>query len=1117
MIASLPYYQSHGRGALDVAMDRGLLKALFLSSSPVSPSSAVQSLNGIGTTKSTTKNTNENEISTKNEVREGDLQIGDLVECVSRLTTDGSMLPHFGVVVALPEQAAGAGAVAQVYTVAGQKTTISREEIRFRIPCILNRGLLELAFDNSSILNTANNTANNANYDSTQYDLDHIKSHVLIALKLVVKATLESIIKLEPALIAVHAQSAVSAGTGVPQLLPLDIIATRAVSIARVSRHTSNTTTGAATNGTATTNANNTTHDDTDTTKHQKTASTLIKSAASVLATHIWLTNNPIYWWTLPPNAQPTATAIAGDRLRGLEWIAYPAEAAEEAQYVVEELDDADYREFGVYLRQRCDSNDTNKEHDNDEEHDFSALIGFLKRFIIYPHRTFHGPVAAILAAAYPHHDHNHDHAHISPDRYPARVHELLIRAGLTMSDYPMLDSELVYKVTEKQGIVDKYSGAAATLAELPSGSATEDPTTTTTTTADTTSRHITLPNHITVYAFTSYNDQTPKLAISLDQSRAHQWTLSIHVPDVSAHYAPHSAVMAMALRRVRSAVFPDGVCEMLPQVAVDNICGSFFGRGSGGESDDKSASASTTKCISFSVKFSPWKPTEWGVNDIQVELTEVSNVVVLPVEQVEDPMVGWSRRNISPMSPVFEQEHEHEHDHDLVARTDDGHLEPLEQLELGGDLGDSGGDFQESAMGGGSSRQRGSLSSSAQTNPIDNDELDSPTSTRLSLFSNQLSRTDRNNLAAIKETLHQNFWKRMDAGAAYESVREATLPIASIQLGLMRDEEDHHQDIQQQQQQRQKGEQQDQQLQQKFRQFVKSLDVSPRAPFDQRLVTEAEIVAGEVCALWGSKVGLALPYEGQSLLLSSSSSLSSTSASTSTSTSTPTSTSATLKSLLTQTRTRHGSLSASGRHVAQHEYLQPPLLGVQPRVPHFGLGVAAGYVGVARATEDIRHVVAVWQVVSVLARGGRKSGRKSGTGSRGSSGSRGTEEKERERKSKSWPTLSGSELSNLLTTTIIPRESLLSALERASVRYWTLRWLEQELSRSGMGYFVFKCIISSDVMSVSNVVKGFCVELGMEVDIVVQGQVMVARADRVMCTEVVDLDPTTGILVLGM
>lgn len=706
--------------------------------------------------------------------------------------------------------------------------------------------------------------------------------------------------QIKDALVTVHAQSATPAATGIPHLFSAEEIAAKARIITRIR------------------------------------SQTRISQVSSIIATHISLSNSPIYWWKLSSG-----------------WLAYPAATAEDTQYVVAELDKEDYTEFGQYLNRRL-----NKEPTGDEY--FSALIGFLKRYVLYPHLSFESCIVTILTSAYP-------HTPIKAD--PAQVHGLLIEAGLVDTENPILDSGLIYNVTNN-GVVDKYTGADDSLAQS---------------TIKPLSGHT--PLHSQVYAFTSHN-QLPTLAVSLDQSQPSNWVLRIHVPDISACFEPKSSLMSIALRRARTGQFPEGVCHLLPDAAKE---ATAFKDGE------------PTKCITFSVRFSPWKPTDWGVNDIHVSLTEVTNVTVLPIEQLE-PVIGWHSSSAMDQPDVL----------DKFFDENEGHLEPIDSLELGGDL-DEAFDMRESAMG-----------------TLHN--ADQSVHERMSIFSSHVSRTDRNALVVIQETLLKNFWKRMDAGAVSTSDSTAT---SVINLS-------------------------------KSPQHVESLDLNHRLPLAHRLLSEAELIAGEICALYGSKVNLALPNQYQRLRGNRSE----------------------LKGLIEQTRGLDGTLSVSGRFMATH-YLGPSETTVTSRNPHFGLGLATGYVGVARPFDDALHLIAHWQLAAqLLRRGDEHCG---------------------------WAALSDTELSSLLTRTVLPRTKVVQMIEQMSRRYWTLRWLQQELKRSS-GFFVFKCIISSEVAEYRDIAKGFCVELGMEVEIALTTTApSVRRGDRVMCTGILSLDPTTGVLVLGL
>ncbi|ODQ78995.1 hypothetical protein BABINDRAFT_167545 [Babjeviella inositovora NRRL Y-12698] len=94
--------------------------------------------------------------------------------------------------------------------------------------------------------------------------------------------------------------------------------------------------------------------------------------------------------------------------------------------------------------------------------------------------------------------------------------------------------------------------------------------------------------------------------------------------------------------------------------------------------------------------------------------------------------------------------------------------------------------------------------------------------------------------------------------------------------------------------------------------------------------------------------------------------------------------------------------------------------------------------------------------------------------------------------------------------------------MSRAVVRqnmhtYWTLRYLEQELRREAdpaQDYtFIFKCVVLQS--SSTSPAKAYCMELGIDVDVVVKPGESMTIGDRIICSRVVILNPLAGKLVL--
>ncbi|KAF5093393.1 hypothetical protein D0Z03_002437 [Geotrichum reessii] len=391
---------------------------------------------------------------------------------------------------------------------------------------------------------------------------------------------------------------------------------------------------------------------------------------------------------------------------------------------------------------------------------------------------------------------------------------------------------------------------------------------------------------------------------------------------------------------------------------------------------------------------------------------------------------------------------------HDMVAFGElQKYLEPVNSIELSGDLAleqvdslhnlENGYDIgtQETAMGIPNDR---SFSAANTSETLSSRE--SALKQRLSVFSDVMMRSDRNNMAAIQEILLNNFWKRLDAGALYVEDTECDyhLPVdvkASPKTGR--------------------------------------IDLNQHVPIVLRLVTEAEIMAGEVCALFGAKNDLPLFYSRQ--VLTRTDGIGNE-----------------MAEYICGNRSLDGTLNGMGAYMADRVLMGASETVTEPKHPHFGLGVSAGYVSVARPLDDVRQLISQYQLTAFLTATKHLYPSVSSI--------------------KKWPLLSSAQLQDFYKQNhLSERHELFEYLEKASARYWTLRWLQKELERSS-GYFVFKCVVLSSAAQYPDLAKSYCLELNMEVDIVLtQRTPKVNMGDRLMCTGILRLVPTTGELVLGI
>lgn len=98
----------------------------------------------------------------------------------------------------------------------------------------------------------------------------------------------------------------------------------------------------------------------------------------------------------------------------------------------------------------------------------------------------------------------------------------------------------------------------------------------------------------------------------------------------------------------------------------------------------------------------------------------------------------------------------------------------------------------------------------------------------------------------------------------------------------------------------------------------------------------------------------------------------------------------------------------------------------------------------------------------------------------------------------------------------IVSQEQLIACLKSRLVEYYKLNQLEKELHGSSQGYYIFRCVITDDA-EYPSLARGYCHELGMEVDISLVPGTKVNRGNTVVCTEIVELNTVDGLLVVGL
>lgn len=880
---------------------------------------------------------------------------GDLVECITR---DGAEIA-FGVVVArMPLQSQ-----VLIYNLDGTLSKYPISSIHLRIlqvfdPAILLtifskeiNSLVEVKgdpnksfFSSTPSITTVEETPNPPTLPKT-IKLSLPKSTytytLLTLLKMIIRASLESYEggALSSAFPVVYAH----ASSGPVRTFPLNLLAHRALDASRKLPRPGSS----------------------------KTSSGL-SHVTSIIATHLWVSNSPEYWYTFPPtlnssdsksiidnsNSSSERNSTRHDTGDG-KWIPAPTIAVQDTQYIMHEIGEKEYISFARYVRRRIQENNNLPVDEIPEKLDesalerFSKLLGFLKRYIVYPHTDCDHVIDTILKQVY-------SDILNKPRATAFIVHKMLIDADLVGTSNAYLDSGLVLD-HEKGMIVDEYTDRAPSAEKA----SLLDPRT-----FKFQQTHQKWPQKIPVYAFHT-KDSKAQLAISVEMDQP-KWKIHVHVPNLASWYGPTSSIMSVGLRRARTVWLPEGIRRLFPQELLERT--TF------------SSDMEYIPCLTFTVEMEGWNSTSWGASDVSVSLTRIpkSSISLFALEDLSKTM-GWikvSSNTVPVVDDVFDLNLDEVLSGDLK-----------DDLTILGDtdmLHDS--EFLEAPMG--------IIPAEKQSNEI------------------ELSPTEKQNLQLIYDIFSENYWKRMEEGSAvYETETKQYL----VTIGS------------------------------------KSSSAKPQMigqPTDKQifasdfLVTEGNILAGEIASVFGSRENVPLLYEKQQRLQKfgledSGKRLE-------------------REGLATDLKDVSGQLTRAGRYLAaSSQYLGPRETTSEPYHVHFGLGLAAGFAGVARPFDDMRHVMNQWQLTTTLMRPVGEP----------------------------WRRLTGQELQLVHDTQVSPRAHALDQLEEVSQRYWALRWLEQEVSRFG-GYFVFRCVVVAPQSAPRSYeprptfARVYCVELGFEVDL---------------------------------
>lgn len=993
---------------------------------------------------------------------------GDLVECISR---DGSNIAFGAVVSRFPSKSR-----ILIYTLEGTLKSFHISTIRLRILGAFDPSLLIHIFHNDlssphfkSTLPLSQQPTTNFFFSSafketpsnqnTNQEIHPIntpeKENLLALLHMIIKASLEQYDRggLHDAFSVVFAHAA----SGSVRTFTLEYLSTKALSVSR---------------------------------KLPRPGSSSISKAltysTSMIAAHIWVSNSPDLWYTFPTtlNTHGGSTIIDNSDSSKKEgdgkWLPIPTVAAQDTQYVQLMLSKNRYVAFAGYIRRRVqekygESSRLINEMEEDEDElteetmeQFSRILGVLKRYIVYPHPNHEHIAKIILQQVY-------QNSSILPN--PASVHRMLIDAELIGTHNPYLDSGLILDYDQGM-IIDEYTDRAEALEteSLMKSDLLKFP-----------SSHLRWPNSIPVYAFYTekgnkhsnentnlqeqqdYGDDEQKsidqsqLAISIENSNTSpgKYKFHIHVPNIAAWYTPTSDIMAIGLRRARTVWLPEGIRRLFPDEVLKRV--SFRSTLDSSEMED----STHTRCLTFSVEIDSFDFTLWGPHDVSVSLTSIPNrnIQFHSLDNLSN-IFQWDPANMGIVDKDVTH-HDLGQDGDIFSDSGDGFI------TTNGDISnetwfDGSQSIPESPMGWPKPRKSNDDNGNKKT--FTNFSPNKP-ETCSSNIEDSLSPKDYNNIDLIYSILEQNFWKRMDdTDAVYETDIEEHDKLISVGSKQGNPFENSN-------------------INQHNYSLSSQSSSSLKTHEPEFILTESSILAGEIAAVFGAHEQIPLLYEKQdrkkpfdlATKVEERKEESRNGSEENYGYMEQSNNSYFSENNIEELRDSSGILTRSGRYLAaSSQYLGPRQTTTSSDYVHFGLGIAAGFAGVARPFDDMRHVMNQWQLTTVLATSAM-SKKKSNDQDQDQDLD---EEQEHEQEQKEpWRLLGPHELQLIHDTRISPRAYAMSQLEIISQRYWALKWLEQEVSNFG-GYFVFRCIVVSSNTAYPDFARAYCLELGFEVDI---------------------------------
>jgi hypothetical protein len=239
-----------------------------------------------------------------------------------------------------------------------------------------------------------------------------------------------------------------------------------------------------------------------------------------------------------------------------------------------------------------------------------------------------------------------------------------------------------------------------------------------------------------------------------------------------------------------------------------------------------------------------------------------------------------------------------------------------------------------------------------------------------------------------------------------------------------------------------------------------------------REIMREARLCAGHICGMFAKEKGIILPFLGQRRLISTASNNSK----------------ALLDSFLKQ-RKLTGSLTSNDFTLGSCFFGKEEVFN-EPQV-HEGLGLPA-FVNVGHPLDDYTHIVTQRRLEDFFRR----------------------ENQDDEFNRPPFISRFQWRVKKYFEEELLPQHELLEAFSDRVHKTRQLDKLEKQL-RSLEGYFIFRCsFVESGVYP--DICRAFCEELGVVVDVVLAPKSRVDIGDRVVCTEIVELNAQDELIVLG-